>query len=208
MSTLSQRGTFLCSEHEWECAPDPETLVILGSGSRSLYRNWLDSVACTTSASSTHKLPLSHTNTAIIQSLLSAWCCTVLCNMLLSYLLFSPFVSLPSAPFSPPPFRRFQFWSSGWHWRRTSSESVWTTRARLSSSSRGERRRKYGGITQQSHQILKAKWSQHPSFKNTIQTMWFYSQKSSHALRKQFFFFPPLTANISCLFVLLRQTRN
>lgn len=91
MSTLSQRGTFFCSEHEWECTPDPETLVILGSGSRSLRRNWLDCVACTTSASSTHKLPLSHTNTAIIQSLLSAWCCTVLCNMLLSYLLFFPF---------------------------------------------------------------------------------------------------------------------
>lgn len=109
---------------------------------------------CTTSASSTHKLPLSHTNTAIIQSLLSAWCCTVLCNMLLlSYLLFSSFVSLPSALFSPPPFRRFQFWSSGWHWRRTSSKSVWTTRARLSSSSREETRCKYGCVTHWSHQI-------------------------------------------------------
>lgn len=107
-----------------------------------------------TSASSTHKLPLSHTNTAIIQSLLSAWCCTVLCNMLLlSYLLFSSFVLLPSALLSPPPFRRFQFWSSGWHWRRTSSKSVWTTRARLYSSSREETRCKYGSLAHWSHQI-------------------------------------------------------
>lgn len=81
---VSDSGFFVFSQHECERVSDPETLVILGSGSRSL-----DCVACTTSASSTHKLPLSHTNTAIIQSLLPAWCCTVLLNMLLlSYLLF------------------------------------------------------------------------------------------------------------------------
>lgn len=134
-----------------------------------------------------HTNCLFHTQT---QPLYSHYCqpdaaqSSVTCSSLISF--FPPFVSLPSAPFSPPPLRRFQFWSSGWHWRRTSSKSVWTTRARSSSSSREERRRKYGGATQQSHQILKAKWSQHPSFKNIIQAVWFYSQKNSHALRKQF----------------------
>lgn len=138
---VSDSGFLVFPQHECERLSDPETLVIWASGSRSLFTKRLDCVACTTSASSTHKLPLSRTNTAITQSLLPAWCCTVLPNMLfLSYLLFC-FVLLPAVPFSPP-FRQFQFWSSGWRWQRTSSKSVWTTRGRSSSSSREERRPK------------------------------------------------------------------
>lgn len=137
---MSQIAAFLCSLCTSVSAYQTQkTLAVLGSGSRSLYLNRLDCVGCSASASSTHKLPLSHTNAAIMQSLLPAWCCTVLLNMLLrSYLLFF-FVWLPSVPFSPP-FRRFRFWSSGWRWRRTSSKSVWTTRRSSPSSSREERR--------------------------------------------------------------------
>lgn len=90
MPTMSQTVTFFCSLSTGKrvCQTQKRS-AIWGSGSRSLYSNRLDCVACTASASST-QLPLSHTNTAIMQSLLSAWCCTVLFNiLLLSYLLFS-----------------------------------------------------------------------------------------------------------------------